>query len=496
MVSANLGIFISFSIYLVFMLFIGWHFYKRTNNLSDYILGGRGLNSWVTSMSAQASDMSGWLLMGLPGAAYLAGFEALWIALGLGVGTYLNWKFIAVRLRKYTEISGNSLTLPDFFENRFRDQSKILRIISALFILVFFLIYTSSGFVAGAKLFSTVFGFSYQTALLIGALVIIVYTFLGGFMAVSWTDFFQGIIMFFAITIVPVLAVIKLGGPGPSFDSLAEINKELLNVFSQKDGNPLPLIVIASSLAWGLGYFGQPHILARFMAIRKSSEIKKARLIAMIWVVISLFCAVAVGVLGRALLKTSPLGDGAQETVFMIMVNNLVPSFVAGILLAAILAAIMSTADSQLLVTSSSITKDFYKVLIRRNAGEKELVLVSRSAVIGVAVIAYIIGLNPQSTVLGLVAYAWAGFGATFGPLVILSLIWKRMTQKGALAGILAGGITVILWKNLEGGIFNLYEILPGFIISVLAIVLVSLLDKPPSQEIVDEFHRVGNSNI
>lgn len=500
MAANNLGILISFGIYLVFMMLIGWTFYKRTKNLSDYILGGRGLNSWVTSMSAQASDMSGWLLLGLPGAAYLAGMEAAWIAIGLAIGTYFNWKFVARRLRKYTEIAGDSITLPDYFENRFRDKSKVLRIISALFILIFFLIYTSSGFVAGAKLFSTVFDFSYHIALLVGALVIIIYTFLGGFMAVSWTDFFQGIIMFFAVIVVPTAAIIRIGGLGATSTTLNDINPELLDMFSKIDGNPLPIIVIISSLAWGLGYFGQPHILARFMAIKTSAKIKQARIIAMIWVVISLSCAVAVGTVGRAFLKAFPpdkaFVQGAEETIFMVMVNALVNPMIAGILLAAILAAIMSTADSQLLVTSSAITKDFYKVLLRKKASEKELVWISRFAVIGVAVIAYIIGLNPESSVLRLVAYAWAGFGATFGPLVILSLFWKRMTLKGALGGIIVGGVTVIAWKQLSGGIFDLYEIVPGFILSVITIIVVSLLDKEPSREIAEEFDRVGTSKI
>lgn len=496
MAANNIGILISFALYLFFMMLIGWIFYKRTKNLSDYILGGRGLNSWVTSMSAQASDMSGWLLLGLPGAAYLAGMEAAWIAIGLAVGTYFNWRFVAKRLRKYTEIAGDSITLPDYFENRFRDESKVLRIVSALFILIFFLIYTSSGFVAGAKLFSTVFDLSYQVALLIGALVIIIYTFLGGFMAVCWTDFFQGLIMFFAVIVVPTAAIIRLGGFGAASTSLKEISPELLDMFSNMEGGPLPLIVIISSAAWGLGYFGQPHILARFMAIKSSAKIKQARLIAMIWVVISLACAVAVGVLGRAYFKTTPLETGAEETIFMVMVNALVNPVIAGVLLAAILAAIMSTADSQLLVTSSAITRDFYKVLLRKKAGDKELVWVSRLAVVGVAVIAYIIGLDPESSVLRLVAYAWGGFGATFGPLVILSLFWKRMTLKGALGGILVGGITVIVWKQLSGGIFDLYEIVPGFILSVITIITVSLIDKKPSREITDEFDRVGNSEI
>jgi sodium/proline symporter len=490
MISNNINILFSFLIYLIFMLSIGIIFYRRTKNLSDYILGGRGLNSWVTAMSAQASDMSGWLLMGLPGYAYIAGLESLWIAIGLGVGTYLNWKFIAKRLRKYTEHAGNSLTIPDYFENRFKDNSKTLRFVSAFFILTFFLIYTSSGFVASAKLFSTVFGLSYKNGLFIGAFIIISYTFLGGFMAVSWTDFFQGMIMFIAIIVIPMAGLNLLGGLESVYFSIKNINPELLNMFTKTDGTFLSIISIVSLLAWGLGYFGQPHILARFMAIRSPEKIKQARHIAMIWVVISLFSAVFIGIMGRAYLQTS-LKQAEAETIFIILVNSFIIPVAGGILLAAILAAIMSTADSQLLVTSSAITKDFYKVLFRKKAGPKELIWVSRAAVIVVAIIAYIIALNPKSSVLGLVAYAWAGFGAAFGPLVLISLFWKRMTRISAIGGISVGGIVVIIWKQLDGGIFNMYEIVPGFILSVLAIIIISLVDKKPSEDIIKEFDSI-----
>ncbi len=490
MISNNINILFSFLIYLIFMLGIGIIFYRKTKNLSDYILGGRGLNSWVTAMSAQASDMSGWLLMGLPGYAYIAGLESLWIAIGLGVGTYLNWKFIAKRLRKYTEYAGNSLTIPDYFENRFKDNSKILRIVSAFFILTFFLIYTSSGFVAGAKLFSTVFGLSYKNGLFIGAFIIISYTFLGGFMAVSWTDFFQGMIMFIAIIVIPIAGINLLGGLESVYFSIKNINPELLNMFTKIDGTTLSIISIVSLLAWGLGYFGQPHILARFMAIRSPEKIKQARHIAMIWVVISLFSAVIIGIMGRAYLQTS-LKQAEAETIFIILVNSFIIPVAGGILLAAILAAIMSTADSQLLVTSSAITEDFYKVLFRKKAGHKELVWISRAAVIVVAIIAYIIALNPKSSVLGLVAYAWAGFGAAFGPLVLISLFWKRMTRMGAIGGISIGGVVVIIWKQLDGGIFNMYEIVPGFILSALAIIIISLADKKPSEDIIKEFDSI-----
>lgn len=489
-------IYISFVAYLLFMLLIGVYFYRKTKKLSDYILGGRGLGAWVTSLSAQASDMSGWLLLGLPGYAYLSGLEAIWIAVGLAIGTYLNWKFIAKRLRVFTEVAGNSITLPDYFENRFLDKSKILRIISALFILVFFLIYTASGFVSGAKLFNTVFGYSYDVALIVGVVVIISYTFLGGFMAVSWTDFFQGIIMFAAITIVPVIGIVVLGGFSETTLTIKDINPELLNVFTSSDGSALKVVTVCSLLAWGLGYFGQPHILARFMAIKNPKDIKKSRLIAMIWVVISLAASILVGIIGVAYFKTpegvsimnSLTTEFEAERVFMVLVNALVHPAVAGIFLAAIMAAIMSTADSQLLVTSSALTEDLYRVLLRKKASEKELVWFSRFAVIGVAIIAYFIARDPNSSVLDLVSYAWAGFGATFGPIIIISLFWKKMNKLSAILSIFVGGATVIIWKNLSGGIFDLYEIVPGFILSTLTIIVVSILGKKPEKEVLDIF--------
>ncbi len=487
----NMIILVTFIVYLLGMLGIGLFFYKRTNSISDYILGGRKLNSWVTSLSAQASDMSGWLLLGLPGYAYVSGIEAIWIAIGLGAGTYLNWKFVAKRLRDYTQEAGNAITISNYFENRFRDKSKLLRVISAFFILLFFLIYTASGFVAGGKLFNTVFGVPYIWALVIGVFVVILYTFLGGFLAVCWTDFIQGILMFFAVIIVPIAGIIRMGGIAPTLDTLKQMNPELLRVFTSSDGSTLTWIAIVSLLAWGLGYFGQPHILVRFMAIRSSKDIKKARWIAMIWVMISLGAAVLIGMVGRAYL-TTPLDGVSSEKVFMIMVNQIFPAAVAGILLSAILAAIMSTADSQLLVTASAISEDFYRALFRPKASDKELVWVSRLTVIGVAVIAFIFALNPESSVLDLVSYAWAGFGAAFGPAILFSLFWKRMTRNGALAGMVVGGITVLIWKQLQGGIFTLYEIVPGFILSALAIILFSLIDQAPSVEMQEEFDRVG----
>ncbi len=489
----NIGVIAVFFLYLLFMMSVGVIFYRRTANMSDYFLGDRKLNKWVTALSAQASDMSGWLLLGLPGYAYLEGLSAAWIALGLAVGTYLNWRSVARRLRTYTQAAGNSITLSDYFENRFRDKSKILRIVSAVFILIFFLIYTASGFVAGGKLFSTVFEFSYTAALILGVVVVVSYTFLGGFNAVCWTDLFQGTLMFFAIAVVPIVALFSLGGASVTYTELKAIDPHFFDLFAsaRAEGLFAGAVAIVSSLAWGLGYFGQPHILARFMAIRSPEEIKNARQIAMIWVAVSLAAAVAVGMVGRACV--APALEGADsEKVFMVMVNELFPPVLAGVLLAAILAAIMSTADSQLLVTTSAITEDIYKAFIRKNASQNELVWLSRLTVIAVAIIAGLVALNPESSVLDLVAYAWAGFGAAFGPAILMSLFWKRMTRQGALAGIIVGGVTVLVWKQLEGGLFELYEIAPGFLFSVIAIVLCSVLSKEPTQEIVNEFDAVN----
>lgn len=463
----------SFSLYLIMMVLIGWYFYRRTNDLSDYILGGRKLNAWVTSLSAQASDMSGWLLLGLPGYAYLAGLESFWLLLGLLIGTYVNWKFVAARLRKYTEIAGNSITLPDYFENRFRTKSNRIRIISAIFILFFFLIYTSSGFVAGAKLFSSVFNISYISALIIGFIIIVGYTFLGGFLAVSWTDVIQGTIMFFAIIFVPIFAIIDNGGFQFTLTEIIVLNPNYLNILTDSDGNFLSLITIFSLLGWGLGYFGQPHILARFMAIENANEVPKARKIAMYWVTFSLIFAVILGMVGYAIFPNNLISNDS-ERIFIVMVEQLINPLFAGVLLAAILAAIMSTADSQLLVASSALTEDIYRTVFRKTASQKELVWVSRSFVVLIAIIALIIGLDQNSSVLDLVSYAWAGFGATFGPVIILSLFWKGITEKGALSGIIIGGVTIIVWKNLSGGIFELYEIIPGFLLAFLGIIVFS----------------------
>ncbi|WP_106477281.1 sodium/proline symporter PutP [Phytohalomonas tamaricis] len=488
MVENSLSIGITFALYLLLMLGIGLYAWKRTSDLSDYILGGRSLGPWTSAISAGASDMSGWLLLGLPGAAYISGLSAAWIGIGLLAGTWLNWLIVARRLRVYSFVASNSLTLPEFFEHRFRDNSHTIRVISALFILLFFLFYTSSGLVAGAKLFNTVFGLDYTTALTIGTLAIISYTFFGGFLAVSWTDLIQGLMMAAALVIVPIVAMSEMG-ISTTFARVQAENPLLLEWFRDAaTGERLTWIAIVSSLAWGLGYFGQPHILARFSAIRSPDDIPTARRIAVIWSALGLVSAVAIGFTGLVYMP-GVLED--SETVFMAMVNAIFHPLVAGILLAAILAAVMSTADSQLLVSSSALADDFYKAIFRKQASQKELMWVGRISVVLIAAIAYSLALDPDSSVLNLVSYAWAGFGAAFGPALIMSLFWRRMNRWGALAGIVVGGVTVVIWAQISGGIFDLYEIVPGVIFSYLAIVIVSLVSGEPQPEVTAEFDSI-----
>lgn len=482
----------TFTLYLMMMLGIGWYFYFKTKNLSDYILGGRKLGKWVTSLSAQASDMSGWLLMGLPGAAYVTGVSgAAWIAIGLAIGTYLNWRIVARKLRISTQNYNDSITLSSYFENRFEDKSKIMRIASSLFILIFFLVYTSSGFVAGGKLLNSVFGLDYKWSVIIGTIVIISYTFLGGFLAVCWTDLIQGILMFFAILILPIMVVINHGGianvtPAIQEDFLSFWNLNILS--SGTNSVSMAVVSVISSLAWGLGYFGQPHILTRFMAVKDPDEIKRSRRIAMSWVVISLTGAVIIGILASAVFPEGFITD--KEHVFIMLVRNNTPVFLAGILLSAILAAIMSTADSQLLVTASAISEDFYRGVIKPKASEKELIWISRLTVIVVAIIALVIALNPNNQVLDLVSYAWAGFGASFGPVILMALFWKGTNKYGASVGMILGGVTTLIWpifKNIPSlkhiAIFHLYEIVPGFLIALISIYIVSKLNTKETEK-------------
>ncbi|RCV91240.1 sodium/proline symporter PutP [Billgrantia montanilacus] len=486
MVDNNMAIGFTFLAYLILMLGIGIVAYRRTTNLSDYILGGRSLGPWTSAISAGASDMSGWLLLGLPGAAYVSGISASWIAVGLLIGTWLNWLLVARRLRLYSFKVSDALTLPEYFANRFQDKTQLLRVISAIFILMFFLFYTSSGLVAGGRLFETVFGYDYTVAVTIGTIAIISYTFFGGFLAVSWTDLIQGLMMAAALAIVPVIAFSDLGGTSGAGAALAAESEHMLAWFRDAStGEALTTIGIISSLAWGLGYFGQPHILARFAAIRSARDIPAARRIAVSWTAIALVSSIAVGLLGVGFVQRD-LADG--ETVFMVMVNIIFHPVIAGILLAAILAAIMSTADSQLLVSSSALTDDFYKAIFRKDASQTELVWVGRFAVIGIAVLAYLLALNPDATVLDLVAYAWAGFGAAFGPALIMSLYWRRMNKWGALAGIVVGGVTVVVWAEISGGIFDLYEIVPGVILAYVAIMVASLATEEPDLRVTADF--------
>lgn len=464
--------FITFSAYLLMVFTIGWLGLRRTHDQSDYILGGRKLGSWTTAISAGASDMSGWLLLGLPGYAYLAGFEAIWIAIGLYVGTCLNWYFVAPRLRIQSQALNNALTIPEYLEYRFKDSSRSLRIISALFILIFYLFYTNSGLVAGGKLFESVFGLPYQWAVIIGALTIVIYTCLGGFLAVSWTDLIQGLLMALALSCVAIISLYKINGLDALANWMNIINPELLDPYTSLTTGPLGFIGITSLLAWGLGYFGQPHILVRFMAIKSTEMIPKARSIAIYWTAIGLFSALFIGFSGIALLGNE-LQAADSEKVFIELLQLLLHPIPAGICLAAILAAIMSTADSQLLVASSAVTEDIYKI-ININVTEKQLMRYGRFTVIVLTIFATTLALAPENNVLDLVAYAWAGFGATFGPVILLALYWKSMSRNAALVGMLTGGITVIVWKNISSDywLFNLYELVPGFLFAILAILI------------------------
>ena len=512
----------SFAGYLALMLGIGFFFSRKQESLGDYYLGGRKMNKWVVALSAQASDMSGWLLMGLPGAIYVGGFSEAWIGIGLLIGTYLNWKIVAHRLRRYSQACGDSITIPDFICNRFRDKTGISRILAALIILVFFTFYTASGFVSCAKLFTTTFGVpehiaalggmsGYTLCLWIGAVVVVSYTLMGGYMAVCWTDFIQGALMFIAIVLVPAIVVCNAGGFASTVDALNEINPYLQSLFTNAStAKAAGFIGLASCMAWGLGYFGMPHILVRFMSIDNPAEVKGSRRIAMSWVTISLGAAVVIGLVFHLFLKQRGLTladvGGDPEKCFMIMINGIFSSgFIArvfaGILLSAIMAAIMSTADSQLLVSASSFTNDFYKIVLKKNASNRELLFVSRFAVGAVALVAIVLAMNTQSeffkVVMKMVSFAWGGFGASFGPLILLALFWRRVNLAGAVSGMVVGATTCFVWKFVladyaaQYPIFGLYELAPGFLLSFAVTVLVSLLTARPSKEITDEFDSV-----
>lgn len=495
---------IAFVLYLGVMIFIGLNTAHKNSSSADFFLGGRKVGPWVTALSAEASDSSAWLLMGLPGLCYLGGIkETFWTALGLILGTYLNWLFVAKPLRKCSISFGDAITIPEFFRNRFNDKSNVLSVISVLLIVFFFTIYTASGFVACAKLFNSVFGIPYHAGLAIGLVVILCYTITGGYTAVCTTDFVQGTLIFVAFVLSGGIIIFSLGGPSQalaqvqSFDARALANEFGENLQKAFAGNQsFKGMSVVSALAWGLGYFGMPHIIVRFMGIRSNDEIKKARRIGTVWMIISYIGTFLIGTMGTAyLLKNGILlGTGTEEilvegvsqfgdaeTVFSTTMLKMYPAFIGGIFLCAILAASMSTADSQLLAASSAVGQDMYKGFIKKDADEKSVLDVSRFTVFFIALIALLLSFNPNSSIFGLVSYAWAGFGATFGPLVLLALYWKGITAKGAIAGLVTGFVSVVLWHNLSASvhpIFGLYEILPGFIICLFFSVIVSLLDK------------------
>jgi sodium/proline symporter len=474
------------------MIVIGWRASKKTSNDNDFFLGARSTGPWITALSAEASDMSGWLLMGLPGVAYLGGMkEAFWTAVGLIIGTYLNWFFVAKRLRKYTIHAGDAITIPEFFTNRFKDKSRVIALVSVIFILIFFTIYTASGFKACADLFTSVFGLQYIHALLLGAAVVIIYTIMGGYLAVCSTDFVQGSLMFTGLLVTAILCVVSLGGVQGAVSSAGA---NFLNPFHNNPDQPFGAMDIVSALAWGLGYFGMPHILVRFMGLRSNREVKTSRRIAVVWVVLAFVGALLVGALGRAYLAT-PLAKGAEETVFIVMLMQMYPAFIAGLLLCGILAAAMSTADSQLLVAASAFSRDVYGGFLNKKTTEKQTLIMSRITVLVIAAIAIFMASDRGNSIFGMVSYAWAGFGAAFGPIILLALFWKGITRNGALAGIIAGGVTVIIWKQLHGGVFDLYEIVPGFAACLILAVVVSLLgaSSPEVEAEYEAYEKLGD---
>lgn len=490
------GALISLGLYFALMLGIGVYAWRKsTSDVSGYMLGGRQLGPAVTALSAGAADMSGWLMLGLPGAMFLTGLSAAWIGVGLVVGAWLNYLIVAPRLRVYTEVANDAITIPDYLGERFADRSHLLRVISSLVIVVFFALYTASGMVAGGKLFESAFGFDYALGLWVTAGVVLGYTMIGGFLAVSLTDFVQGCIMFLALILVPVVAMMNVGGPAEVEALVRSVDPARFDLLAGTTA-----IGIVSALAWGLGYFGQPHIIVRFMAIRSVRDLPVARRIGMSWMIVSLIGALATGLTGLAYATAHGLTVSDPETIFILLADLLFDPVITGFLLAAILAAIMSTISSQLLVASSSLTEDFYALFVRRNAPQKELVLVGRLAVLAVSLVAIGLAYSPESNVLGLVANAWAGFGAAFGPLILLSLTWKRMTRNGALAGMIVGAATVLFWVFVpvlpDGKALTsvLYEIVPGFALSALAIVVVSLMGKAPSSQVADTFDMVGDA--
>ncbi len=482
--SADVYKLISIILYMAAMVFIGWYAYRRTSNLTDYMLGGRSLGPAVTALSAGAADMSGWLLLGLPGAIFDKGLPEIWIAIGLTTGAYLNWYFVAPRLRVYTQVTNDSITIPSFLENRLKDKSRLLRIASGLIILIFFTFYVSSGMVAGGKFFLSSFGLDYHVGLIIVSVVVVGYTLFGGFLAVSYTDFVQGLIMFLALILVPVVAVFVTGGIPETAESIRAVNPDMLSLV--KGATVLGVI---SSVAWGLGYFGQPHIIVRFMAIKSVKETKSARRIGISWMILSLLGAVATALVGIAYYQQNPGAELVDsETIFIALGQIIFHPLIAGIMLAAVLAAVMSTISSQLIVTSSALIEDLYKAIYKTDGTDKQYVFLGRMAVLVVSLIAMVLAWPNNESILKLVSFAWAGFGGAFGPIILLSLYWRKLTAKGALFGMVAGAIVVGVWGNIPALTGTLYEIIPGFIVCLLVTYFVSLATYKENKEIEREF--------
>lgn len=471
-VNISVEIAIMFVAYSALMLYIGFYFFRKNKNTEDYFLGSRSLGPVVSALSAGASDMSGWLLMGLPGALYVSGFVESYIAIGLTIGATLNWVFVAKRLRIYTSVIADSITIPDYFETRFDDDKHILRVVCAIVILIFFTFYVSSGLVSGAKLFESTFGLKYEYALTTGTLIIVIYTFLGGYKAVCWTDLIQGLLMMCALVVVPAVMLYHLGGFSEAFSVVESIKPNALSM-----GEGLSWVAIVSALAWGLGYFGQPHILVRFMSIRSTKDIPLATFVGISWMAISLLGACLIGILGIAYVYKFELSLNDPEKIFIVMSQLLFNPWIAGILLSAILAAVMSTASSQLLVSSSTIAEDFYKRIFNKKASSVTVMNLGRAGVLLVAIIAFVISTDKNSSVLSIVSYAWAGFGASFGSVMLFSLFWSRMTKLGAICGMITGASMVVLYKNFLASYFGfpIYEIVPGFLCASIVIVIVSL---------------------
>ena len=512
MVTNDFWVLFAMLLYFIVVVIIGFVYAKRSNQSTEnYFLGGRKLGPWLTALSAEASDMSGWLLMGLPGVAYFTGAsDAMWTAIGLAIGTYLNWKFVAKRLRKYSEVANNSITLPDFFSNRFHDKKNILMTISAFIILLFFCIYVGSCFVTCGKLFATLFGLDYATMMILGALIVFLYTFVGGYLSVCTTDLIQGSIMICALVIVFVGSVASAGGVDntvaflqsiPGFLSGTEIANPIVDAQGQQvihDGSPLfgaaldyGAITIVSGLVWGLGYFGMPQVLVRFMSVSHSNQIKKARIIATVWVVVSLSAAVCIGLVGRAVIPTYFLTQASAENIFIVLSELILPSFMCGLVVSGIFAASMSSSSSYLLISGSAVAENIFRGLIKKNATDAQVMIVARITLVVVLLFGIVIAMDENSSIFKVVSYAWAGFGASFGPLMLLSLYWRRINLPGAVSGMIVGAATVLIWNTFIkplGGIFAIYELLPAFILSLIAIVVVSLLTKAPSKEITDEF--------